>query len=482
MAFQLLFLLLLLPFTFVRWVRWLAIVQQKEYRLDRIVSFLKSAEGRNDALRFLPRKSEFTRTGMKRPVRTARVAIVALLSILLCGGMMLSGWQSGLPFLSLIFIYLTLPIVLFISCIPSAFVAISVVWITLWRAQQKIKKGHPLIIGIGGSYGKTSTKHLLHHMLSQKQSVFVTPKSHNTKYSVAKSICAGLSNQSVAILEYGTYTRGEIEYLTQWFPPNYAVETGFTLQHLELFGSQENSVLAESELVAALSPQSKVFCNGEDLGAIKICEIGRQKNQVEVVYYAGPHSAVQFSEPELNEFGELSFIWQKNKIETKLVGKHYLPNAQAAAVVAQELGMSEQEIISGFKTFRPNSSFILSSQNVAGATVINDGGTSNPKGFEAAIELMKEMSAEKSILISGGIVDLGSESSAVHLALATAAQKVFTTVCYLGNDGKAEFKQVFGEQLLDDEESIRKALVNIDSTTTILIEGKVPQWVERILK
>jgi UDP-N-acetylmuramoyl-tripeptide--D-alanyl-D-alanine ligase len=473
---------LLSPIFLVRWSRWLAVVQQKEYRIDRISAFIKSREGLRDFLRIWPRSSDFTRTGLKRPVKTARALLVGAISAGVTGLVILLAtilFQSTLAILSaFLFTYIFVPIILFISCLPTAVAAEILTLKTLKQAQQKLQKGKPMVIGVGGSYGKTSTKHLLHHVLSQKFSVFVTPKSHNTKYSIAKSICLNYTDQKIALLEYGAYKIGEIEYLTNWFPVQLAIETGFTLQHLGIFGSEENSLHAESELIAALPQNGKVFCNSEDPGAAKICEYGREKNQAEVVSYSGPNSAVIFSKLWLNEMGELEFMWNDKEVHTHLIGKHYRVNIQGVIAVAKELGMSDEEVISALESFVPNSSFVRSQKLVSGALLIDDGGTSNPKGFAAAIELAEAIKKTNKILFTSGIVDLGDKSAAVHKELATAAKKVFSQVVHLGVDGQAEFAEVFAENLITQETDIVPVLAQIDKNTLILIEGKIPKSLE----
>lgn len=189
------------PFFVVRWFRWLAIVQQKEYRFDRLRAFLRSDEGKYELKRVLPKLSDFSRTGLKRPKPTARVLLVALLSGLTLlsqfslsisssitpGEVMpsLLVWGTGI-----VVAYLILPITVIADSIPTMLLSALATWNTLRRAKQKIESGQPKIIGVGGSYGKTSTKHLLHHFLKQKLTVFVTPKSFNNKLSVAQSIIA----------------------------------------------------------------------------------------------------------------------------------------------------------------------------------------------------------------------------------------------------------------------------------------------------
>ncbi len=470
----------LLIFFVVRWVRWLAIVQQKEYRVDRLITFLQSAEGRQDILRLLPSKSDFSRTGMKRPVRTARVLVVAVISLflILCGsfGIVSSGVVFWLFWLSVL--YVVLPLIVITSCLPTAFYSEFATLRALSAAKRKIQKGKPVVIGIGGSYGKTSTKHLLHHVLSQKFSVFVTPKSHNTKYSVAQSILRGYTDQQVALLEYGAYTIGEIRYLTQWFPVDIAVETGFTLQHVGLFGSAEKSMIAESELIAALPKNGTAFCNGADGGAVHICELGKKENKVEVIHYSGDSSQVKLENVWLDDHGQLVIVWDNKVIHTQLLGLHYAINIQGVIAVAKCLGLRPDEIAYGLESFLPNALFVQSRTLGSGTVVIDDGGTSNPKGFMAAMELVSHLKQTHKILFTSGIVDLAEESAKVHDELAQRAKKLFEAVVYLGVEGQTEFKNVFGEQCFTEREQLEKLLSAANADTLLLIEGRMPKWLK----
>jgi len=478
---ELLLLAGLLPLFLQRWFRWLAIVQQKEYRVDRLLSFFYSAEGQENFFTLFPRAHDFTRTGLKRPVRTMRVAVVGLISFALMAVWFAIGYQLGLLFLFAILAYVLLPVALLISCMPSVILAFLLTEVTLQRARQKLIAGHPQVIGIGGSYGKTSTKHLLSQVLAQKFSVFVTPKSHNTKYSVAKSICESYAGQEIAILEYGAYKQGEISVMTKWFLPQMAVETGFTLQHLGLFGSAENSLHAESELIAALPSDGIAFCNTADEGAAKICALGQQKNQVKVISYTGPTAEVLASQPKINAQGQLSFTWEGEVVQTQLIGAHYLPNILAVLTVGQHLGLSKEQLVTGLTSFVPSSSFVCSQVLSSGALLIDDGGTSNPKGFMAAIELARALSQQKKILVCSGIVDLGTETSAVHQELAQLAQECFDAVLYLGEEGRVEFSAVFDDRLLNEEQFQTQFRPKFDSQTLILIEGRIPKALENVL-
>ncbi len=482
------FLLLTLPFVLVRTIRWLAIIQQKEYRLDRLWAFFHSAEGRAELFRFWSKPKDFTRLGMKRPRPTHRVLLVALLSSLVLllemgGVLVLSMLQLPSPgyFWAVVLwvvLYLLLPLTVIIGSLPTMILSALITYRTLSQARSKLLQTKPRVIGIGGSYGKTSTKHLLHHFLSQKYTVFVTPKSFNTKLSVAQSIVAGYKKQQIALLEYGAYITGEIAYLTTWFPPEIAVETGFTPQHLSLFGTRENSILAESELIAALPENGVVFCNGQDSGAVEICKTGAQDNHAQIKMYSGSQSLIALENSRLNDKGELQVTWKKKKIQTKLIGLQYLVNLQAAFLVSQEFGLSDSEIIEAAETFQPNSSFIEAMTLKTGAYFINDGGTSNPMGFNAALDLLAALPYPKKVLLTAGMIDLGEESRQIHFRLATKAKELQLTVAHVGIDGHDEFAEVFAEELVTDLDAVQTLIKHTDEQTVILLEGKVPKVLE----
>jgi UDP-N-acetylmuramoyl-tripeptide--D-alanyl-D-alanine ligase len=368
------------------------------------------------------------------------------------------------------------------STLPSIAISYLATLNTLKKAQRKLHAGSPKIIGVGGSYGKTSTKHLLHHFLSQKFSVFVTPKSFNNKLSVAQSILKGYTNQEIALLEYGAYIKGEIAYLTKWFPPQLAVETGFTPQHLSLFGSRENSIVAESELIAALPEDGVVYCNGADPGAVEICKTGATKNQAKIVMYSGQDAKIALSAVSLSERGHLRAVWKGHTLETQLVGRQYLVNLQAAMLIASDLGVDDVQIVAAAKSFDPNDSFIQSRQLTSGALFIDDGGTSNPMGFAAALELLRELPQPKKILVTAGMIDLGAESRQIHLQLAKRAKELGIIVAHVGIDGRDEFVEVFEQELVTDVSATEVLLSHLSDDAVVLLEGKVPKALEHTIK
>jgi UDP-N-acetylmuramoyl-tripeptide--D-alanyl-D-alanine ligase len=474
--------LIALPFFLIRGLRWLAIVQQKEYRWDRLKIFLTSQEGSKDFWTLWPPKQWLSRTGLKRPVRTSRILIITLLVtfvLILVASILINLGNFLLLVVLLAITYLFLPLLIMFSLAPTVIVAQLVTHFTLKRAQQKILAGQPLVIGITGSYGKTSTKLLLAHLLSKKYSVFATPKSYNTRYSVAKAILDNYQNQQIAVIEYAAYTQGEIKTLAQWFKPQIAVITGLAAQHLELFRSITNIIQAKAELIKALPANAPVFCNAADQGATKICQAGHAKS---LINYSGSASDVELKHVGLTNQGTLTFVWHGHTIVTKLVGLHYQNNAAGAIAVAEHLGVSELDIVQGLQSFQPSNAFTQIKQGIHQSLLIDDGGTTNPTGFEAALQLIKVFKRQnyKTILITAGIIDLGSDTSSIHQDLAIKAEPVVDEVWYLGVDGLNEFQQKFGQRLLNQKSGILNRLKNIDQNSAILIEGKLPLWMKKI--
>ncbi|MCB9813014.1 MAG: hypothetical protein H6772_01275 [Pseudomonadales bacterium] len=475
----------------IRLLRWLSIVQQKEYRLDRIILFLKTPEGQREFLRLLPQKKDFSKFGLKRPKITPRILIISsiifvemliIVYLLVAVAFQINGLTLLFYLLSSLFIILlAVPLLVILAITPTSFLVYIRVLFELFKAKRKIDKVKPIIIGITGSYGKTSTKILLAHVLGKKYSVFKTPKSYNTKFSVAKSINDNFSNQKIAIIEYAAYKIGEIRLLANWFKPNLAVITGLTSQHLGLFGSLESIIQAKSELLRALAPESLVFVNGSDMGVLKIIQASK-RDDLKIIKTDNEVSGLQILKTGLNKSGRLHFVWNGQQVNTKFIGIHYLEIIKIAILIAKKFNMTDSEIVDALSSFVPDDKFIFSFVSKNEFLIIDDGGTTNPKGFSAVIDLANELNLPKKVLITSGIVDLGIESSIIHRELAVLSKKTFDKVLFVGLSGINEFSQVFGDNLLSDQDKIIKYLLSLDKNFVVIIEGRMPGWVQEYLK
>lgn len=467
----------------VRYLRWFAFLQQKEYRADRLKLFISTSEGKAELLRLIPQRSDFTKPGCKRPKLTARMVIVMLTAAgLTVIGLLTVSILSFVTvytlvlslFVYILFLYVFAPLVVFVSSIPTSFVARAVTVKTAKKAKELMDLHEPAVIGITGSYGKSSTKVLLYHLLATKMSVFSTPKSYNTLLSIARSVVAEYTGQSVAIIEYGAYVPGEIQRITKFIRPQTAIVTGFAPQHLGLFGSEEKIIDAKAELVSALKDDEHVYVNGLSDGAQKIAHKGSKDKNVHI------HSVVWkdlFSDVSTSAEGKLTFKYQNKEVTTQIVGKHYIENLALAWSVALQY-LSEKELVSAVESFQPSSSFVQAYRLDTGVRVIDDGGSSNPRGFEEAIALLESLKAGTKIVITPGIVDLGQRSAQIHTQLAEKLLLSADLVLYVGEAGKTEMKTVLEDKCIDDQDAIISILQELEQDGIVLIEGRMPAWVQ----
>ncbi|MEA2056444.1 MAG: UDP-N-acetylmuramoyl-tripeptide--D-alanyl-D-alanine ligase [Patescibacteria group bacterium] len=468
-----------------RWLYWLALVQQKEYRLDRLLIFLRTKQGQQALTYFFPQFKNFSFTKIKRPVRTPRMISLILLSLVLSAGWIayLNELNATIFILGLVAWTMLLPLIIYFTVLPSKMVFELASWYYQQIAIKKLKKIRPTIIGITGSYGKTTTKVILAHILSKHFSVFATKKSFNTRYSLPKNIARNYKGEKIIILEFAAYKPGEIKFLTNFFPPNFSIITGLTQQHLALFGSEKNIIKAKAELVAAQDQKQPVFINGIDPGTKQIAEKGEAKK---IIDYSGLQSKVKIAQTKLNKLGQLSFVWKKQKIKTYLIGKQYLQAIKATISVAQFLQVSEEKIRQGISNFEPPDYFIQSQLLESGLRVIDDGCTSNPQGFRAMISLLADLKADYEWvgLLTAGLVDLGDESEQIHHDLAQQAGKVFDEVWYVGWPGLTQFKKVFSEEkrfFYEGIDEIMSRIEQLPENGILLIEGRVPQVIRKYL-
>jgi len=475
-------LFLLISSVVIRFLRSLAWFQQKEYRLDRLMLFFRSSEGLGELLRLIPKKNDFSRAGLKRPKLTPRAILTAFLSLSLLILIVILVWSRGwwLVVLVILGFYIFLPLAIFIVTLPIEFGKWLITLYWLNQASWLIKKNKPLIIGITGSYGKTSSKLLLTHVLANKYSVFTTPNSFNTKYSVAREICKNYHGQKLAVIEYGAYTMGEIATLAKYFPPQIAVLTGLTSQHLGLFGSLDNIVKAKAELTKALPASGKAFVNAIDAGADRIFVAGKSSHTAKdsllrVGYGLNEDQDINFS---LTDDGRLKIDCMGKTWQTNLVGLQYEAQVWLCLKMGEEFGLSRETILRSLTEFQPGKNFLRSYKLKTGTRVINDSNSSNPTGFQTALDLIGKLKAERKILVVTGIVDLGKASDEIHAKLAQKASSCVSEVWYLGQTGLRKFEQVFGQRLIKDKKTVESRLEELNNLDLLLIEGRMPRWLK----
>ena len=271
-------------------------------------------------------------------------------------------------------------------------------------AKKKMGASKLTVVGITGSYGKTSTKQILSGILSKKYRVLSTPRSHNTPLGLALSINSNdLENYDIFIAEMGARHLGDIAELCEFCPPDYSVITGICPQHLESFKTEENIIKAKGEILLSTKQKAIIAPDAYD----SFCSYDCRKVSADCVSnIVCKSSGTEFA---------LTLGGQTKIVKTKLLGEHSAHNVAIAACLAFELGMSLDEIASAVAEL----DFIehrLQLIQSGGVNILDDGYNSNVKGAAAAIQVLGTFEGRK-IVVTPGLVELGILEESENYAL-----------------------------------------------------------------
>lgn len=268
------------------------------------------------------------------------------------------------------------------------------------------------IVGITGSYGKTSTKHYLHRILSEHFSTTMTPGSFNTTLGVIRTIREHLRPyDEVFIVEMGAKQPGDIKEIADLVNPQAAIITAVGEQHLETFKSIENVQKTKFELVDALPADGFAVLNN-DFPYVA----NRTVNNVKVFRYAVSNpSGTDFRATDIkySSRGTTFKIEGKSlekplELQTALVGECNVSNLIGAVIVALQLGVPAEKIKYAVSQIEQVEHRLSIKRIPGGMTIIDDAFNSNPAGSRMAMEVLGMMKDEgKRIVITPGMIELG---------------------------------------------------------------------------
>lgn len=301
------------------------------------------------------------------------------------------------------------------------------------KASNKLKEMPDLkVIGITGSYGKTSTKYAVNTILSQKFNTLMTPESYNTTMGVVRTINEKLtSTHQLFICEMGAKYVGDIKEICDIVNPTYGLVTAIGPQHLDTFKSLDNVRKTKLELVDSLPQNGLAFVNWEDEN------IQKSKLPKNIVKFGLTKDADYYAENiNITERGSVFDVVLPNKeriqIKTKLLGELNILNIVGAVAIGDKLGMSSEEIKVGAKYLKPVPHRLQLKQNPNGSIIIDDAYNSNVKGANMALEVLKSFENKQRVLITPGIVELGDESEKINKNLGRKAAECADYVILVG--------------------------------------------------
>jgi UDP-N-acetylmuramoyl-tripeptide--D-alanyl-D-alanine ligase len=320
-------------------------------------------------------------------------------------------------------------------------------WTYRYRAGRKVRRFGPMVVGITGSYGKTSTKYFTEALMESRYRVLKTRASFNTILGVCRAVNEELGPEHQAfIVEMGAYRRGEIRDMARLTRPHIGVLTAIGPQHLERFGSIETIEKAKFELLQALPADGIAVINNDDPRVRRLAGglRGPRVWRYGIDYSAGEldlRAADIEHGPDGLTFDLIDRDGKRVTVKTRLIGLHNVSNILAAASVARAADVSLREIASAIGRLQPVPHRLEVHTGADSVTIIDDAYNSNPVGAAGALAALAEFKTGRKILVTPGMVELGAEQDARNEEFGAAAARVCDYIILVGRNQTAAIRR-----------------------------------------
>lgn len=274
------------------------------------------------------------------------------------------------------------------------------------------------IIGITGSYGKTSTKHYLYRMLSEQFDTLMTPGSFNTTLGVVRTVREYLKPYNeVFIVEMGAKAPGDIKEICDIVHPTMGIITAVGPQHLESFKTIEAVQATKFELADALPADGLVIVNDdfEKIADRRVSNTACSRYAVTSGSQSAEYRATDVHyTPQGTTFTVTGPGGWKLPLQTRLMGECNVSDLLAAAVAAHALGVPDHKIAAAVASIEPVEHRLSVKTTPGGITILDDAFNSNPVGSRMALEVLGTFTGGKRIVITPGMIELGSEQEELN--------------------------------------------------------------------
>lgn len=344
------------------------------------------------------------------------------------------------------------------------------------------------VIGVTGSYGKTSLKFFVGKLLGAKYNVLVTPESYNTTMGVVRTIRENMRpTHEVFVCEMGARNVGDIKEICDIVHPEAAIITSIGPQHLESFKSIENVTKTKFELVDSLPADGVAYLNmdNEYIAArpVNVDGIGYRLAPAGQAPYEGVYCGFDVSvSSKGSSFSLREPDGTVTQLSTRLIGEHNVLNICGAVAVARSMGVEMRDIIPRVRRLEsvPHRLELIGGGNRA---IIDDAYNANPAGAKAALGVLSQFDTLK-ILVTPGMVELGAKQTELNREFGRQAAAVCDYVVLVGQRQTAPILDGLKSAGFDSEriavvETVQEAVALADAfkpglPRTILLENDLP--------
>ena len=418
---------------------------------------------------------------VKRMLATTLLVVLAVLAPTTIKG--ISSAHETYPLFAMVLIYALSPCIILLSNLINKPLELSINQYYTNDAKKMLRACPDLkIIGITGSYGKTSVKYYLTTLLRSKYNVLMTPESYNTPMGVVKTIRGSLkATDEIFVCEMGAKWVGDIKELCDIVHPHHGIITSIGPQHLESFKTLDAIKGTKFELADALPEGGMLFLNGDDEN------IDSYKGDRKHISYSldnGDYSAFDIAVSERGTtFKVKAPDGETQEFSTKLIGRHNVLNIVGAIAVSHKMGIALKDLRSAVRKLEgvPHRLQLSDKGNM---TIIDDAYNSNPSGTKAALEALSLFNGYK-ILVTPGMVELGSKQDELNREFGQNAADVCDYVVLVGEKQAVPIKAGLLDKNYDESKiyvasNINDALTHVYALNSqgkkkiVLLENDLP--------
>ena len=470
---------------------WIQSWQLREYRWDRMLANFRTHDGRINLLNLWAFPGLFP-----RPQISGRIIIIAGIFILLSLGIVIGlyelfvnieNWQWGWNWVKALIIWertlwFTVPLAVKISAIP--------VWLRKRSLFQEtgeiIAKGKNVTcIGITGSYGKSSTKKILVHLLREKygaDAVLTNPGNENNEIAIARLVHKNNRfftdrttgpKKKFFVCEMGAYKKGEIHQICEFVQPHVGILTGLNAQHVGLFGNAEKLRAAKFELAESCS--KTIFFNADTPALVEIFEDEKIKaTPIGIKKSVAENISSDLAQTNFHTYGQ-DFIlpW---------AGEFFVGNALLALEAARELGCTSDELKNFLKELSPLERALHTKELKNKAALLLDPYSANPDGVLGAISHLGKFKGTK-VFIGIPLRELGKDSEKIHLEIFEKLKEINAEVFWFRHDYEKLAKATCDKKFHGDNiKTLKKIVKELGKNDAVLLESRLPKSIEKLFQ
>lgn len=343
------------------------------------------------------------------------------------------------------------------------------------------------VIGITGSFGKTSTKHYLYHILSEKYDTLMTPGSYNTTMGVIRTVREMMKPYNgMFICEMGAKQNGDIKEICDLVNPSCGIITAVGAMHLETFKSLENVQKTKFELADAIPSDGFVLINNDFPAAAE-----REVSNTTPIRYAVSNTAgADYIATDIEYDSNGTSFTVKGpegfelRLNSRLIGECNISNLLAASVMALKLGVEPVKIQNAVARIEQVEHRLSVKRTPGGVTIIDDAFNSNPEGSRMACEALGKFRTGKRIIVTPGMIELGDKQVELNAKLGEHIGRNADIAIIVGNynrdaivEGIRRIEEFNEENILiaDTFNDAQKELSGImQAGDTVLYENDLP--------